>query len=84
MEALKPACLGVRIVTRDLPNEPKPVCRDVPPVARTRSASTTYMEHPTTAGVDGEERAFTHLPGWAVCVDLAACCLSHKTGPSES
>ncbi|NDU99101.1 hypothetical protein [Spirosoma terrae] len=24
-----------------------------------------FCVHPTPTGVDGEERAFTHLPGWA-------------------
>jgi len=34
------------------------------------------MSRPTTAGVDGEVRTFTHMAGWAVRVGFAACDLS--------
>ena len=43
----------------------RPALRDVQAVADTHPARNGLNLHPTTAGVDGEERAFTHLPGWA-------------------
>ena len=43
-----------------------------------------HRRHPTTAGVDGEERTFTPLPGWAENADCAGCCLSHERWNCEA
>lgn len=37
-----------------------------PPSQVSRLTSRSWTRHPTTAGADGDEGAFTHLPGWAV------------------
>ena len=43
----------------------------------TRLISTIYGNHPTTpCGDDERSETFTHMAGWAVNVDLAACTLS--------
>ena len=49
-------------VSRNLPNQQSLTCHGVQPVAGSPAHEHDTVVHPTTAGVDGEERAFTRCP----------------------